>query len=313
MAKMYPEWLNADEVDSPYEPKLFELFQKHLSDDFTIFYSVRLQKPRTKQKGGVEDLEVDFVIAHPEYGLLCLESKGGNIAIDGKRGEWRNQHTGKTVNNPFDQSHKSCYALMEWLKSRPETSSFRFPIWWAVALPSINVDANEEIQPGQPRAIVLDKTDLLPANIAAAMLRVFQHYERKEGQSQPGAKGIKALELAMGRTWFLRAYMAADFEHEEEQIKQLTNAQFKILRQMDSNLRMIITGVAGSGKTMLAMEKANRLAQNGLCVLQHQPRRTDSPAFARQHQSQDQPLSRIRRRLYHPRRIDHARQPGCGR
>ncbi|MBZ0289059.1 MAG: AAA family ATPase, partial [Anaerolineae bacterium] len=163
--------------------------------------------------------------------------------------------------------HHSCYALMEWLRTRSETSAFRYPVWWAVALPSVNVDADEEIEPGQPRAVVLDKSDLLPANVAGAVRRIFVHYERKDGQNQPGAKGIRALEQAMARTWFLRAYMAADFEHEEEQIKRLTNAQFKILRQMDSNLRMVITGVAGSGKTMLAMEKAHRLEGEGLRVL----------------------------------------------
>jgi hypothetical protein len=268
MAKMYPEWVDADEIDSPYEPQMFELFKKHLSDDYVVFYSIRLQKPRPRHKGGIEDLEVDFVIAHSQYGLLCLEAKGGNLEVDGKTGKWRNRNTGKALNeSPFKQSHNSCYALLEWIRLRPETKGFRYPTWWAVALPSVDVDANEEIEAGQPRAILLDKRDLLPDRIAAAMERIFRHYERKDGSNPPGAKGIQALELAMARSWFLRSYMATDFEHEEESIKQLTNGQFKLLRQMESNPRILISGCAGSGKTMLAVEKAARLANGGAKVL----------------------------------------------
>jgi len=268
MAKMYPEWLDADEVDSPYEPQLFDLFKNHLSDEYVVFYSIRLQQPRPRHKGGVEDVEVDFVIAHPTFGLLCLEAKGGRLEVDGKTSEWRNRDTGKRLGeSPFKQSHKACYALLDWLHTRPEIAGFRFPTWWAVALPGVDVEDTEEIEPGQPRPILLDKRDLLPGRVSAAVERIFKHYERKDGAKPPGAKGIRALETAMGRSWFLRSYMATDFEHEEERIKQLTTAQFKILRQMDNNARLLITGCAGSGKTMLALEKATRLAGTGLRVL----------------------------------------------
>jgi len=268
MAKMYPEWVDTNEIDSPYEPQLFELFKQHLSDKYVVFYSVRLQKPRPPHKGGIEDVEVDFVIAHPQYGLLCLEAKGGHLEVDGRTGKWRNRNNGKVLDeSPFKQSHNACYALLAWIHSRPETKGIRYPTWWAVALPSVDVEANEEIEAGQPRAIVLDKGDLLAERIAGAMERIFQHYERKDGKSQPGAKGIRALETAMARSWFLRSYMATDFEHEEEAIKQLTNGQFKLLRQMESNSRILISGCAGSGKTMLAVEKATRLVSGGAKVL----------------------------------------------
>lgn len=266
MARMYPERLHADEVDSSYERELFALLRDHLPADYTVFYSVRYQLDRPEQ-GGIEDREVDFVVAHPQHGLLCIEAKGGYLRIDARSGRWFAAGRKAAQRSPLRQANEATYCLLRWLKGRPDTGKIKWPIWWAAALPSVVVPPDAELEAGQPRAVVLDKRDLHPDRVADSIARVYAHYARRDGPHPPGLEGIAVLEQALARSWYLTSRLAADFADEDRRIKELTEAQYKLLRQMEHNPRMLITGSAGAGKTMLALEKAHRLAQAGLRVL----------------------------------------------
>lgn len=77
MAKMIPRELQSS-VKSNAEKRLFELFAKGLSDDYIVFHGVWWQHI----KYIVVDREADFIIIHPDKGILILEAKGGNIEYD---------------------------------------------------------------------------------------------------------------------------------------------------------------------------------------------------------------------------------------
>ena len=53
---------------------------------------------------------------------------------------------------------------------------------------------------------------------------------------------------------------------EERRIAELTAEQFEILQALARYPRLAISGAAGTGKTVLAYEKARRLAAQGLDV-----------------------------------------------
>src|SRR5690606_15668205 len=105
MANMYPSYLQTDkELEeagltpiSSAERRLFDLFKRCLSDDYSVFHGVLLQAPR--RGGGIHDREIDFLIAHPEYGLLTIEVKGGLIQIDGTTGKWTSRDRYGKVHN----------------------------------------------------------------------------------------------------------------------------------------------------------------------------------------------------------------------
>src|SRR5213078_2958594 len=61
--------------------------------------------------------------------------------------------------------------------------------------------------------------------------------------------------------------MASEFLDEEEALITLTHEQGMLLNRFGRDRRMVITGCAGSGKTMLAVEQARRLARSGQDVL----------------------------------------------
>lgn len=273
MALMYPRQLKADkELEaaglspiSAAERQLFDLFKKHLGDDYSVFHGVVLQVPR--KGGGINDREIDFLIAHPDYGLLTIEVKGGLIRIDGAKGQWTSKDRYGEIHeikDPFEQIRQACYDLNRSLQRNDALKGFDYTTWYAVSLPDVDVD--EDLGLGAPRAIVLDRCDVHPDRIEAAIKRIFQYYKRKE-QLLLGKRGVKALTRKMVPDWFLRSHLATDFEHEEDQFNQLTVQQYAVLEFIEEKPRAMIAGCAGSGKTMLAVEKARRLSGQGKRVL----------------------------------------------
>ena len=89
MAVMYPDripegyWV---EPTRAAERKVYEALRKTLPDDFQVFGWVSWI---SKDQGGrAMDGEADFLVVHPEHGLLVIEVKGGGVAHDGASGQW---------------------------------------------------------------------------------------------------------------------------------------------------------------------------------------------------------------------------------
>jgi hypothetical protein len=258
---MYPYLMDPDTLSSA-ERRLFPVFERYLDRRYTVFHGSALQEIRAT--GGVEDREIDFLIAHPEHGLLVLEVKGGQITVDGRSGKWL--QNGKPMKrSPIRQARETAYALLEYLQTNPQTVPFHYPTWHAVAFP--NVDIQSDLGPDAPRDILLDRGDCKPARLTSAIERTYQHYRRNDGKPPPGEKGIMALAQVLAPSYFLRSFLARDFEDEEQQIKRLTEEQYDVLTDFERTSRLLVTGCAGSGKTMLALEKARRLVESGQEVL----------------------------------------------
>ncbi|MCI0713900.1 MAG: NERD domain-containing protein [Chloroflexi bacterium] len=263
MAIMYPRQPKSNTL-SQAELTLFNTFAKYLSDDYTVFHSVDIQMPR--RSSGVDDYEIDFVIAHPKQGVLLLEVKGGLIRYDGAMG-WSRQNRGSwlSFDSPVDQVKGASYQLFKYLSNQPATKSFNYASWYAVALP--DVDIEQDITPGIRQEIILDKKSLHPSRIEETIGRLFAYYQRSDSRKAPGKAGIKALGSVLAPQWFLTSFMSTDFEYEESAIKELTEEQFNVLDGIDFRKRALIAGCAGSGKTLLAVEMARRFAEDGQRVL----------------------------------------------
>ena len=61
------------------ELRVFDALRAALPDGWTAWHSVRVRDRENVVR------ECDFVVASPEFGLLVLEVKGGNVRIDGQR------------------------------------------------------------------------------------------------------------------------------------------------------------------------------------------------------------------------------------
>lgn len=265
MAKIFPERLPQSVLNDPFrsaERKVYERLGK-LSDKFTVYYSV----PWQTHSGitGVKDGETDFVIVHPEYGVVILEVKGGDIAYDASRNQWLTTG-GIEIKDPVEQGRKSKYALLEKLQALPSWDPSRFiNIGHAVCFPTVNVK-ERSVKPDLPREIILDRKDL--DDISVAVQRLFAHLFGKSLETgAPGNDRRLVIEKLLASSFQLRTPLGVELEHEDAKLIELTDLQMMALSLLGNQKRAAISGCAGSGKTMLAVEKAMRLQELGLNVL----------------------------------------------
>src|SRR2546426_854465 len=82
-----------------------------------------------------------------------------------------------------------------------------------------------------------------------------------------GGEGMEALERALGLRVEIRTPLKLQFDEEDRRIVELTNDQSYVLSYVTKRHRAAIVGPAGSGKTILALQVAKRLAATGNRVL----------------------------------------------
>ncbi len=266
MAVVYPETI-APETTSPAERELYVLFGQALPDDYVVFHSVAWQA--LDGHGRRRDGEADFVIAHPRRGILVLEVKGGAIAFHARSGSWTSTSAAgrvSTIKDPFRQAKTSAYALRDELAARLGAAEAGLCIGHAVAFPDV-VIGDQWLGPDRPRAIVLDRTDT--AAIERWVGRAMAHYRGTAASDRAGGQA-EVLDLLVGllaKSWELKPALWGEIVREQAVQLRLTEEQFRILDLLSRHDRALISGCAGSGKTLLAAEKATRLARSGFKTL----------------------------------------------
>ncbi|WP_169460987.1 NERD domain-containing protein [Ktedonobacter racemifer] len=259
---MIPSPMRSD-TKSPAERRLYELFRTQLSDDWLVFHSVPWQARNVKY--GARDGEADFVLLHPDIGLLVLEVKGGHIRYVGESGQWfSNEYV---IHDPFEQAKTSKYHLLQVLKEQPYWSSHRINIGHAVAFPDVDISQSHHmLRPDAPRTIILDKGQT--RNLEAWLHDVFHYWSgQNQDSGTPGQFGAREVKNVLSPSLYLKPLLSSEFEDEEEEFLRLTQEQFQLLDFLRHHRRVAISGCAGSGKTLMAVEKAKKLHQQGFSVL----------------------------------------------
>lgn len=264
MATIFPYPIASD-TSSNAERKLYDLFREKLSDEYIVVHSVRWITRDPRRYGPVG--EADFVIAHAKLGILVLEVKGGGVHLDA--GKWYTINAAGEKDpldkDPIVQADKSVYALLDHLKRNEATQRYTYPIYHAVAFPDIEVSPKKSLRPDIPRTIIIDRSRL--PKLQTTVEEIFSFWHERYHPNPPGESAIAALKQLLVPKQEIRTKIAHIFEDEDQQIKKLTEAQFGTLRLMQMFRRAAIIGGAGTGKTMLAIEKARQLASSGFKVL----------------------------------------------
>ena len=246
----------SDDAISDAELALLAAFEK-LPGVFTVLHAVKWFA-RTLGTVG----EIDFLIAHPDYGVLIMEVKGGDIHIE--NGRWfSGRHE---IKDPCEQAERNRQALGDWLANDPRTKGIPFALFPAVALPDARVSGH--IRPDCPDDIFIDMTHL--HDLENRLLAIFSYWQPRadaRNASMGGKRAVEALVSLLVPTRRLQPRIVEQFARENRKIEELTHQQFKILKMLRYQKRAAIIGGAGTGKTLLAMEKAAQLAESGLRVL----------------------------------------------
>lgn len=221
-----------------------------------MFHSVRWQSIRGGREG---DGEADFLLLHKDVGVIVLEVKGGSISVT--NGDWTSTNASGTyaIKNPFTQAVVSKYALLEFLKKRSPPLDSVF-ISHAVVFPDIEVPL--PLGTFGPRPIILDRTDL--ARSEQSLRRVVEHWNQR---SRLTGIQVKRLVQCFAPTLQIRRTLRDELADVEAQLLTLTSQQVGLLKTLRMVRKALILGGAGTGKTILAMEKATQLALDGANVL----------------------------------------------
>jgi UvrD-like helicase C-terminal domain/AAA domain len=244
-------------TDSAAERRLYEGFLEQLDDAFVIYHSVDWV---VGGRAGRDEGEADFVITHPELGLLALEVKGGRVAYDAATKRWtQTGHSGThgLDEDPFHQSKGAMHSLVRILEAQPGWDRWKPSYGFGVAFPDGRYET--AAHPGAPAEIVIDRHDL--ARLAERVPEVMRTWAR--GGRRFGAEGMEAVSKALGFSVEIRTPLRLRFDEEDKKIVELTSDQAWVLAFVLHRRRAAVTGPAGSGKTVLAVSVAKQLATAG--------------------------------------------------
>ncbi len=262
MAKMYPNRIPDDIARDRLrsaEIRIYETLAQQLPDAFACYYS----RPwhRITPEGVEQDGEADFIIAHAQLGLLVIEVKGGRVSCREGDGQWISldrHNIAFQIKNPVDQARRSKHHLIRRLNDSKDWRPNRFRARHAVILPDSS-RPQRALGADAPLEIFAFGNDL------ASLGDWVQARMGAEGDSDGdlGRDGMEALHRELATKFELRPHLARSLGEDQRQIERLTYEQFAVLESLDGNAQMAISGAAGTGKTLLALEKAMRSAADG--------------------------------------------------
>ncbi|MGO7335704.1 UvrD-helicase domain-containing protein [Rhizobium leguminosarum] len=263
--------VNKAESSSSAEMRLYAALGAQLGDDYLVMHSVAwISKPPGES---ARDGEVDFLICHPQQGFLFIEVKGGRIDLDYTLRRWTSTDRNgavHSIHNPFDQARRGKYAILEKLKETPlwqKLGISRFAIGHAVFVPDVG-DGERLKGPDAPAEIIGDRNDLTA--LASWVDGAFRYWTSQPDNPRTNPIGLRGLDAArkiFARVVTTRPLLSARLEDEEHERISLTERQAIILDMLSRQRRVMVAGGAGTGKTLIAREKAVRAAEEGLSTL----------------------------------------------
>ena len=266
MAIMIPGMETKDDFNaSGGELLLYELLQQ-LPDDYYIFHSTHWNEQRRRNEYSsrkyVQWGEADFTVFHPAYGFIIFEVKDGLISYSRERG-WiqinRNSGVAKTI-DPMDQAERSKYYFLDRIKSRfggQSPYTFCSAVWFTAG-DRANIEGSLPLN--YKEEIVLWSNDLQSATSAEmAIRRIYRFYDARvvEPTEEMTAKVLDTLspEFVVVQTIRSRTLAAKAL------FRRMTTEQMYLLDYLEEQDEAAIHGAAGTGKTIMAVQKAKSLAQ----------------------------------------------------
>ncbi len=248
MAVFHPEPMPAWMKESAPE-RLVRRTLARLDDRWHVIHHLAWRRPGP---GRYEQGEGDFILVHPERGVLVLEVKGGEVAHHD--GIWTTTRRGGSrveIEDPMSQADRTVRAIVKRLQaaSMPAAVTVRS----GVVFPSVHAGGGMSMN--VPRSLIIDAFDL--ADPVAAIERIGEVYGMHAHLTDGEAAELVALLSPSVTTSIRLADSAAGIN---EIIQELTAAQAAVLDLLDLQRRATVVGGSGTGKTVLAVEKARRLA-----------------------------------------------------
>ncbi len=247
---------------------------KDLGEDYYVFHDFSVT---AVSNGTVYEREIDFVVAHREKGILCIEAKNGaGIYYDNR--EWKYQ-SGKNMEKggPYKQVASAKRTLINKIESCKDPVVCKLVdkckvnhAVWFFRMTKEHFDTLQGIAEDADPSLTLLADDLI--NPSDAISRIMSYKIPKDNYSKidhvlTEKEFSHLLNSVLCPVFHIVSDLGAKNIAITENMNQLLREQYKLLDFLEEQNTAIINGAAGTGKTMIAVEKARRHSANGEKVL----------------------------------------------
>lgn len=261
--------------EKSHEKEMYDLLEQQLSDDYYVFHSMDI----LNTFDGMLEHEADFVIYHRKYGILVLECKAvrewkveNGTWLFKKGDEYKKfQHGGPYLQAKNNMRHLMSNISIRLGENTKQACKFSTAVWFwyqyaeQIQWDLLGPDASPEI------TITADMKEHIGENIE----RIIQMPVKIEGKYDNNGFIVDKNNLTDRQAdRLLKGYFAVNFNvmyvrshHQKEMMLKMTAEQSSLLNYLTEQRTAAISGRAGTGKTVIAMEKARRAAVQGGRVL----------------------------------------------
>ena len=257
MARIFPD---VDVNDIPYtsERPVFEALRDQLDSKYTIVHSYPWLRP--SRHGALSEGEADFVVVHPDKGILILEVKGGRAIRYYDRKWYRDTKQGlKEFKDPFNQAQRNMHALLNLIEERSKGKIRKADIvhGYAVVFPHLNYSG---ALPGHVnKKIVISHNGL--SRMAIAVRDAYGSWTSRTRPITPDKYSMIIDEIIVPNFRLFRP-IGVDVKRYSEKLFDLTKVQSRVFSGLyQQHNRVLVKGVAGSGKTILAYDRTLSFAR----------------------------------------------------
>ena len=261
MARCLPESIHHTK-QAGAEADFLRRLRDELDDEWTVLHSLNLG---AAERAG--ELEADFVLLHPR-GRITLELKGGMVTCE--EGRWFSRGGGKRhpIKPPFRQAAVNSHEVQAHLRRvlGEDSAEASAAFTHAVVFPScdFNVPSIEA-----PRERTLDR-GTLAVSLGETLPPLLELAERQRQARKPGSPPPAPLTPEQLGTMIgvlrpdLRLVPNLSGAEFDAHLSRLSAEQLAVFGMMADNPRLLVTGGAGTGKTLLALEACRRAAEAGV-------------------------------------------------
>lgn len=249
------------------EPTIYQSLAQQLSDEFTVIHSLPWLGQAAREIDGrpVPTGEIDFLILHPELGILAIEVKGGRLLYH--RNKFVISRTG-TIIDPVNQVRRGTHAIAHWIWAGGAPG---YRIGYALAFPESDMQgrlippALVDMTMDAPENICIDKPS--PSRFGERVVEIMRYWKQALNiWPLTEAKLSQIVDLICPVVDYSPRWLDR-LQEVRQRWLLLTTQQSRCLDQLSTQYRTAVTGRSGTGKTLLAVTRARQLAEKGQRVL----------------------------------------------
>ena len=270
MAQIFPSQPQFTGPGGRAERLVFDALRLGLPDSWFVYHHLGYVAVEAAAEG-----EADFLLVHPQFGLLLIECKAKGVAYSAQAGWQFLDADGKRQpmsQGPAEQAQRTVKNLVRELERRlpqvfPELDRLPLVHGHCVALPEVR--AGEVTLPlDLPRDLLIDADDLQGIGQRIQQVMAFWHKNRT---SRPAAMSPEAFRRfrkhVLQPELKLMPTLGAQIAGEAATLQRMSQEQCAVIEGFAKMPQLRVTGGAGTGKTILALEAARQCALAGGDVL----------------------------------------------